>query len=55
MLSGSYDRYRSIYAHYLKERKKGKTKLQAVHDTGDKKGASDRTVYTAIKVCSKMQ
>ena len=54
-LSGSYRRYRTIVAQYKKELRKGKTKLQAIHDAGAKKGACERTVYDAIRAIKNLQ
>lgn len=53
-LSSSYNRYRSLYAYYLKERKRGEPKLQAIHNTGEKKGATQATVYRAISKCRQL-
>lgn len=54
-LSGTYHRYRSLAAEVKRQRRNGKTKLQAIHDTGAKKGASERTVYDALKAVAKMR
>lgn len=54
LLNPSYHRYRSIVAYFKKERRKGVSKTQAVMNTSIAKGATERTVYNAIKVCSKL-
>lgn len=53
-LSFNYDRYRNIVAMVKKERRKGKSKLQAIHDTGQALGASQKTVYNAINAVAKL-
>ena len=54
LLSHTYVRYRDIVACYKRELRKGKPKLQAIYDAGEKKGASQATVYNAIKAISKL-
>ena len=54
-LSGSYHRYRTLYAYYLIERKKGTDKQQAIYNTGEKKGASEKTVCRAIAKCRRLK
>lgn len=55
-LSGSWERYRTIVAFYKKEmRKKGMTKSQAITNTSERKGATERTVYNAIRAMQKLR